>query len=137
MVNPSLFVKAVGGGVSDDGHTFMLQFMQADGHQVSISFPAARASSVMLDAEKALGLLFQQQRRILGGADPRTFFPIGVKRAKTIQGAIGHDGTPILSIVLATDMRLDIGVGRNAIPDLIRILRGLQTAQRKGPSKAH
>jgi hypothetical protein len=135
--NPALFVKAVGGGMSADGNVFMLQFMQANGRPVSISFPAAAASSLMLDTEKALGLLFQQQRQILGGQDPRTFFPMGAKRAKTIQGAIGHDGTLVLSLVLATDMRLDLSMPLDAIPGLIGLLQTLQTTQRKGRSKGH
>ena len=135
--DPSLFVKAVGGGTSEDGQVFGVNFQLANDTVTPISFPAAAASSLMLDTERVLGMLFQRQRQILGGQDPRTFFPIGAKRAKTIQGAIGHDGTPVLSFVLATDMRLDISIAQDAIPHLIGFLRDLQTAQRKGRSKGH
>ena len=137
MIEPKLFVKAVGGGISDDGNALALTFTLANGTKVPISFPAVSASSLMLDMEKVLGLLFEQQRKILKGGDPRTFFPMGAKRAKTIQGAIGHNGQPVLSLVLETGLRLDIGLPQGAIPDLIRFLQDLETARQKGPSQAH
>jgi hypothetical protein len=135
--DPTKFVKAVGGGMSDDGHTFMLQFGLANGSATAITFPAAAASSLMLDTEKALGSLQRRQRAMLKGEDPRIFFPIGAKRAKTFQGAISHDGRPVLSLLLETDLRLDISVDPAQIPALIEFLRDLLTTQRKASRKAH
>ena len=69
---------------------------------------------------EGIGLLSQRQLEILKREDARIFFPMDAERAKTIQGTIGHNRRPILSLAPETGLRLVIGLLQDAIPDLIR-----------------
>jgi hypothetical protein len=77
------------------------------------------------------------QRALLKGNDPRLFFQVGMKRVTKVQGAIGDDGTPLLSFVLQSGMRIDLGMPKDAIPNLISWLRELEALRREPGSEPH
>jgi hypothetical protein len=98
-VDPSQFVDAVGASLSQDGQTAKLQFKRKNGHVAYIQFPATAAANIILNIEQAVGTIFEKQRAMLKGEDPRTFFALGTKQVEKIQGAVAH-GIPIVSFVL-------------------------------------
>jgi hypothetical protein len=131
-VNPTQFVDGVGAGLSHDGQTAELHFLRKDGRVTPVQFPTAATASVLLNIEQALGTLFEQQRAMLKGQDPRNFFAIGTKHVVKVQGAIAQ-GHPVVSFVLNTNVRLDFRLEPNGIHDLIEWLQGLEIHSRKPP----
>ena len=135
--DPALFVKTIGGGMSDDGRTFTLQFDLANGMPVNISFPAVAAAAIFMGIQQQIGRLFEHQRTLLKGQDPRTFFPVGALKAEKIQGMFSHDGRPLVSVTLEGGLRLDFPVTREAILDLIAFLMELKEGSRTPPPPPH
>jgi len=130
--NASQFVEAVASRLSPDGQTTELGFLLKDGSITSVQFPAPAAASIMLNIEQALGTLFEQQRAMLKGRDPRTFFTLGAKQVVKVQGAVAQ-GHPVVSFVLKSNVRLDFLLEPSAVPELIEWLRGLETRSHKPP----
>jgi len=137
MVDPTQFVTAVGASLSPDGKTSVLQFKLANGKTAHVLFPTEGASSIMLNIERALGTLYEKQRKLLKGEDPRAFFAIGAKRVSKIQGAVATTGDPVVSFVLDSGVRLDFALGQAAIPELIAWLEELETVAKAKPSPAN
>jgi hypothetical protein len=132
MIDPTQLVKSTSAALSLDGHIAELQFVRGNGKTARIHFPMDQAGSIILSIEEALGQLFDAQREMLKGQDPRAFFPLSVKRVSKVQGAVSAEGTPVLSLVLSTGVRLDLSLDQTTIPDLIAWLEDLAVAARKG-----
>jgi hypothetical protein len=137
MVDPTQFVTAVAAKLSPDGKTSVLVFKLANGKENYVQFPTGESASLMLNLEQALGTLFEQQRKLLKGADPRELFAVGAKRVSKIQGAVSTTGDPVVSFVLDTGVRLDFALGQTALPELIAWLKELEAVAKEKPSARH
>lgn len=120
----SEFVQAIRAALSSDGTVAQLEFIRANGTQAYVHFPMALTSDVVLNIEKALGILFEKQRERVQGLDPRGFYPLKPKHVTSFQGAVA-DGVPILSFVLDGNLRLDIALDGVKIGKLIEWLQEL------------
>src|SRR4051812_6890138 len=116
------FVNSVAASLSDDGRTALLEFQLEDGNTVPVSFPTERTCPLLLDMQHVLGTLFTQQRELLKGLDPRLYLPIFPMDVEEIQGG-AVQGKPVLSLLLRSKLRLDVGLERSVIRDLIAWLR--------------
>lgn len=123
----SQFLETVGASLSQDGQIAELQFKRKNGQVAHIQFPAAAAASIVLNIEGALGTIFEKQRAMLKGEDPRTFFGLGAKQVASIQGAVAK-GVPVVSFVLKSNLRLDFALDRKLIRELIVWLQELETS---------
>lgn len=137
MNDPKQFVQSIGAALSEDGRTAQLQVLRANGQTAYLDFPAEATASILLTIEQALAKVFELQRARLAGHDPRTFYALGAKRAKSFQGAVATDGTPVLSIVLDSGLRMDIALPETAIPELIKWLREFETIAKKPGGAQH
>lgn len=124
MSDQSEFVQAVRAALSLDGTVAQLEFIRANGTQAHVHFPMALTTEVVLNIEKALGILFEKQRERLQGSDPRGSYPFKPKRVTAFQGAVA-DGVPILSFVLEGNLRLDIALDGVKIRKLVDWLEGI------------
>jgi hypothetical protein len=136
-VTSGQLIHSVGASLSEDGQLAELQFVRANGQIAYIQFPAAMAGPMFVNIEEALAKVFEMQRALLKGNDPRLFFQVGMKRVTKVHGAIGDDGTPLLSFVLQSGMRIDLGMPKDAIPNLISWLRELEALRREPGSEPH
>jgi hypothetical protein len=130
----SEFVQAVRAALSSDGTVAQLEFTRANGTQADVQFPMALTTDVVLNIEKALGILFEKQRERLEGLDPRGFYPLKPKHVASFQGAVA-DGVPILSFVLEGNLRLDIALDGVKLGKLIAWLQEIAAdAGKESPS---
>jgi hypothetical protein len=127
MVDPSQFIDQVSAAISEDGRTAELQIIRANGQTTYLQFPSEGAASVLLAMEQQLAKVFEMQRARIAGQDPRSFFPIGAKRVKKVQGAIGMGNIPVLSFELESGLRLDLAIDHSQIHSLIEWLEGLES----------
>jgi hypothetical protein len=134
--DPGEFLDAVGAALSTDGRVAELQFLRKNKKAAYIQFPTEAASSILLNIEQALGKLFRMQREMLKGADPRHFFAIGAKHVVKIQGAVAQ-GSPVVSFLLKSDVRMDFRFDQTAIRELIEWLQGLETEAQKPPARGN
>jgi hypothetical protein len=123
--DPSQFVEAVGASLSADGTVSELRFSRKNKSVIPIEFPTAAAASVLFNIEQALGRLFELQRAMLKGQDPRTFFSLGTKHVVKVQGAIAQ-GMAIVSFVLKSNVRLDFALDRTRVRELIEWLQEVE-----------
>ncbi len=130
------FLKAVAAGLSEDGRTAQLQFLLDDDSTVTVPFPSHHAATAMLEIQSALGTVFEQQRALIKGQDPRTIFAIQPMHPEAIQGG-AVQGLPVLSFVLSSKVRLDFALPQNKLRDLIVLLEGLEHDLRSGKTTAH
>jgi len=135
-VDPSRFLDAVNARLSDDGTVAQLEFLRADRTSSFVEFNAAAASSVMLNIEQALGRVFEMQRAALKGQDPRTFYAIGVKHVVNIQGSIAQNHA-VVSFVLKSNVRLDFGLDRTKVRELIVWLQELEAGLDRPPERGN
>jgi hypothetical protein len=131
--DPGTFLEAIGAALSEDGQVAELRLVRKNGTADHVRFPAAAAASVMLNIEQAIGTLFEKQRAMLAGQDPRTFFAIGAKHVVAIQGAVAQ-GAPVVSFVLKSGVRMDFRLEQEAIRDLISWLQELEAVSQKPPA---
>ena len=127
MIDHSQFLTEIDAALSDDGSVAELRMQRANGQTVSLQFPVEAAATILLGIELQLGKVFEKQRDRLGGRDPRTFFAMGAMRAKSIQGALATDGTPLLSFVLESGLRIDFALPKMTISDLLDWLQEFDT----------
>ncbi len=100
------FVRGFAGAISPDGQIGQIECLRANGTKTYLQFPMAAAGSIVTLFHRAVGSLFEKQRELVKGTDPRNIFPMGVMHLKSIQGAAAQ-GKPILSLVTREDVRLD------------------------------
>jgi hypothetical protein len=131
------FVQTIAGALSVDGQIGVVRIVRANGQIVDLPFPMEEAAGILLNIERVLGVLFEQQRVLLKGEDPRKFFRVGSKQVTKFQGAADRDGNPVLSVVLDTGVRLDFSLKGMSIPDLIAWLKTLDEAGQISPSVPH
>ncbi len=122
------YVNEFTAAISKDGNISELQVKRANGSVAHLQFPTEHAGAVMMGIEQAIATLFEAQRKMLGGNDPRTHFPMAAKRITKFQGAMATDGTPLMSLVLDTGFRLDFVLPPAVIHDLIDWLQRLEAA---------
>jgi hypothetical protein len=127
------FVTGFGGAISPDGRIGQIECLRANGTRTYFQFPMAAAGSIITLFHRAVGSLFEKQRELIRGADPRNIFPMGVMHLKSVQGAAGQ-GKPILSLVTREDVRLDFWLDPASASDLIQWLQGLSEAARSPPA---
>src|SRR5579863_5866119 len=111
-IDPGQYVKEFGAAISQDGLVSELQIKRANGSVAHLQFPTENAGALMMSVEQSIATLFEAQRKILGGKDPRTSFPMAAKRIAKFQGAASTDGTPIMSLVLESGLRLDFALSQ-------------------------
>jgi hypothetical protein len=137
QVDPGQMVRGVQGGLGEDGKTGGLQFKRANGTTTNLQFPMEQAAGLLLGIEQQLGQMFERQRQMMPkGIDPRAWFPMSAKRVSNIQGAVGKDGTPVLSLVLSTGVRLDLALDQKSVRDLAAWLETLAEESQKVQSAA-
>lgn len=131
------FIQGMTGGLSADGGVGVIAITRANGQTVHLPFATESAGNLLLTVEQVLGALFQQQRSMLKGQDPRGFFRVGARQVSRLQGATNPEGTPVLSIVLPTGVRLDFSLRGAPIRELIDWLEELEAAGQKRPAARH
>jgi hypothetical protein len=132
MADETRFLKAVGASLSTDGQVSELQFVRADGSSADIQFPVAASAGFLFNVEHALGQVFEQQRTLLKGTDPRTFFQINTRRVAGIQGAVAQ-GVPIVSFTLQSNVRVDLALDRKQVRELAQWLLALEAGLDQPP----
>jgi hypothetical protein len=132
-VDPGNFLNRIGATLSADGKVAQLNLVNENGKKAFIQFPTSTAGTVLLDIEQALGQLFEKQRVMLKGEDPRCFFGVCNKNVVKIQGAIA-EGHPVVSFVLKSDLRLDFVLDRNLLRGLIEWLQDVEADLDKAPA---
>jgi hypothetical protein len=125
-VDSSQLIMSVGATLSPNGQIAQINVVRANGETVQLPFPVAAAGAIMLTIEKALGTVFEKQRSLLKGQDPRVIFPIASKQVRRIQGAFAQDGRPVLSLVLTTGLRMDFALDQTTVPELMTWLQELE-----------
>jgi len=135
MSDQSEFVQAVRAALSSDGTVAQLEFIRANGTQAYVHFPMALTTDVVLNIEKALGILFAKQRERLPGLDPRGVYPFKPKHVTAFQGGVAA-GVPVLSFTLADNLRFDITLDGVKIRDLIAWLEEIAADSNEGSSQA-
>jgi hypothetical protein len=128
------YVNEFTAAISKDGLVSELQVKRANGSVAHLQFPTETAGAVMMGMEQAIATLFEAQRKMIGGKDPRTYFPMAAKRIAKFQAAAATDGTPIMSLILDSGLRLDFVVPQAVIHDLIEWLQRLEVASRMRPA---
>ena len=131
-IDPGEFLKEFGAAITKDGRVAELQIKRANGSVAHLRFPTENAGAVMVSIEQALATLFEAQRKMLGGDDPRNHFPMAAKRVAKFQGAASSDGTPMMSLVLESGLRLDFALSQTIIGGLIEWLQRLEAASKGG-----
>ena len=125
------FVKQFEAAISKNGLVSELRIKRGDGSLARLKFPTEQAGAFLIGIEQAVATLFEAQRKMAGGQDPRNVFPMAAKRIARIQGAAASDGTPMLSIVLDSGARLDFAIPREIIRELIQYLQDIDAAARQ------
>jgi hypothetical protein len=133
MANQPEFLQGFGGAISPDGRIGQLECVRANGTKTYLQFPMEAAGNIATMFHRAIGSLFEKQRELLKGTDPRNIMPMGVMHLKSVQGAVAQ-GRPILSLVTREDVRLDFWLGETSASELIEWLRGLSDASRQPPA---
>jgi len=121
--DPSRFLTSIGAALSDDGKIAELRMQIANGQIAFLPFPAEAAATILVGIERQLGRVFEMQRARLGGHDPAAFFAMGALCTKEVLGTIATDGTPLLSFVLKSGLRLDFPLEKTKISGLIDLLQ--------------
>jgi hypothetical protein len=134
---PSDLLRTISYAISADGQTVELRFSRKDGTIAKIQCAYGNLPDVISQIERAAKEAWEIQSSSLGGFNPRDFYPVTAKKVKTIEGGKAKDGTPVVTLVLTTGVRLALTVDRNAISDLIAWLEELQKFRPKSPRRDH
>jgi hypothetical protein len=132
MSDTSQYLRGFGGAISGDGLVGQLECLRANGTKTYLQFPMEAAGSIVTLFHRAIGSLFEKQRELAKGTDPRDIFPMGVVHLKTLQGAAAQ-GKLVLSLVTREDVRLDFFVDEASKSRLIEWLQGLPNAALQPP----
>jgi hypothetical protein len=133
MSDTSQYLRGFGGAISEDGRVGQLECVRANGTKTYLQFPMEAVGSIVIMFHRAIGSLFEKQRELLKGTDPRNIFPMGVMHLKSLQGAVAQ-GKPILSLVTREDVRLDFWLDQTSKSELIEWLQGLSQASQNPPA---
>jgi len=129
MTENQEFVTSIVSALSENGAIAELKFTRGNGTISHIRFPTEQTSSVMLSIEQSLGELFEKRLKITKGVDPKLIFPVAAKTVTTVQGAVSRQGTPVITFVLSSGLRLDFAVDRELVRELSEWLATLEQAQ--------
>lgn len=133
MSDTSQYLRGFGGAISEDGRVGQLECLRANGTKTYLQFPMEAAGSIVALFHRAIGSLFEKQRELIKGADPRNIFPMGIMHLKSLQGAAAQ-GRLILSFVTREDVRLDFWLDEVSKSELIEWLQGLPKADQEPPA---
>lgn len=118
-VDPGRFATGAHAIISADGSVAELRIERANGSISLVQLPAEKAGAFLPCIEQSVGTVIEKQRQILGGNDPRTFFPVSAKRVSKFQAGTALEGTPIVSIELESGARLDLALHETQLHEWI------------------
>ena len=131
-VDRSTFLDQIGFGFAEDGRIVELHLIRKNGKTAYVPVEFDDLSNVVLRIQQAVGQAWELQKQTLGGVDPRLVHPITVSLVDSLQGAYSTSGEPIMTVVLKTGLRIDLGVQLEDIPALIEWLEELTASHLKG-----
>ena len=136
-VDRSTLLDQIGFGFSEDGKVVELRLIRKNGKTAYVPVEFSDLSNLVLRLQQAAGQAWELQRQVLGSVDPRLVHPITVSVVDSLQGAYSKSGDPIMTVVLQTGLRIDLGVPLDDIPALIEWLEELQASPSKGEQPQH
>jgi hypothetical protein len=125
--NRGQFLDKIGFAFAENGRVIEIQFMRKNGSVVHLP---CEFSTLVLRIGQAAGQAWELQRQALGGTDPRLMHPVTTQRVASFQGA-SVDRKPLLTVVLATGLRLNLSLPEDGIPELIAWLEEFERSRTK------
>jgi hypothetical protein len=127
----STFLDQIGFGFAEDGTFVELHLIRKNGKTAYVPIEFGDLANVVLRIEQAAGQAWELQKKALS-VDPRLVHPITVSLVDSLQGAYSTSGEPIITVVLKTGLRIDLGMPWEDIPPLIEWLEELTASRLQG-----
>lgn len=128
-------IKKIDYAISPDGQTTLLRFHLTDGTIATIPLTCDDLSDATLKIGQAHRSAWEQQQKRLGGADPRQFYAFKPMKVVNWETAVSNDGTPLVSLILASGARLDLGLDQNSTSEFLQWADRIRSAPPKGPRR--
>jgi hypothetical protein len=130
-VDRSTFLDQLGFGFAEDGTFVELHLIRKNGKAAYVPVEFGDLANVVLRIEQAAAQAWKLQEQALS-VDPRLVHPITTSLVDSLQGASSTSGEPIITVVLKTGLRIDLGVPWEDIPALIEWLEELTASRLQG-----
>jgi hypothetical protein len=131
-VDRSKFLDQIGFGFPEDGKVVELRLIRKNGKVALVPVEFGDLSNLVLRIQQAAGQAWDLQTQALGGVDPRLVHPITVSVVDSLQGAYSTTGEPMMTVVLKSGLRIDLGLPLEDIPALIESLEQLTASRLQG-----
>jgi hypothetical protein len=129
------FLDQIGFCFAEDGRIVELRLIRKNGQPAYVPVEFGDLSNLVLRIQQAAGQAWELQKQALGGVDPHVVHPITVSVVDSLQGAYSTAGDAILTVVLKTGLRINLGLPLEDIPALVESLEELTAShlQKKQP----
>jgi hypothetical protein len=129
-------LRGINSGTNEDGSIVEFQFHRQDGSIAYVQLPTIRLATVFEKIQETAAMAYAQQRKVAGGADPRSMTPIHPMKVTRVQGAAA-EGKPILSLEINGSIRMDLALEDTQVAEMIEWLGQLRQIARVHSPRPH
>jgi hypothetical protein len=128
-------LKSQGGGVTRDGTGVVLMLRLSNNSEIRFAVRCVDVPDLVLNLETLAAAAHKQRTGTLKGTDVRQVDGVKPRQITDLRAAIAYGGSPVLSLELDRQLRLDLAVDNPTNEKLVDLLSALKKSAGKPHSR--